>query len=56
MIITQSWLKEHLNTKANEAKIIEQLTNIGLEVESFKERYLEKQSSGSCLYGVHERS
>ena len=37
MIITQSWLKDHLNTKANEAKIIEQLTNIGLEVEGFKE-------------------
>ena len=33
MIITYSWLKEHLNTKANEAKTIEQLTSIGLEVE-----------------------
>jgi len=37
MIITIPWLKEHLNTKANEAKIIEQLTNIGLEVEGIKE-------------------
>ena len=37
MIITYSWLKEHLNTKANEAKIIDQLTSIGLEVESVKE-------------------
>ena len=37
MIITISWLKEHLQTKANETKIIEQLTNIGLEVESIKE-------------------
>ena len=37
MIITFSWLKEHLNTKANEGKILEQLTNIGLEVESVKE-------------------
>jgi phenylalanyl-tRNA synthetase beta chain len=37
MIITISWLKEHLKTKANEAKIINQLTNIGLEVESVKE-------------------
>ncbi len=36
MIITIPWLKEHLNTKANEEKIIEQLTNIGLEVESVK--------------------
>ena len=37
MIITIPWLKEHLNTKANETKILEQLTNIGLEVESVKE-------------------
>ena len=37
MIITIPWLREHLQTKANEAKIIDQLTNIGLEVESIKE-------------------
>ena len=37
MIITISWLKEHLQTKANESKIIHQLTNIGLEVENVKE-------------------
>jgi phenylalanyl-tRNA synthetase beta chain len=37
MIITLPWLKEHLNTKANEGKILDQLTNIGLEVESVKE-------------------
>ena len=37
MIITYPWLKEHLNTKANEAKIIDQLTRIGLEVEGVKE-------------------
>jgi phenylalanyl-tRNA synthetase beta chain len=37
MIITLPWLKEHLNTKANEGKILDQLTNIGLEVESIKE-------------------
>ena len=36
MIITVPWLKEHLNTKANEEKIIEQLTSIGLEVENVK--------------------
>ncbi|MFL2890165.1 MAG: phenylalanine--tRNA ligase subunit beta [Pelagibacteraceae bacterium] len=34
MIITIPWLKEHLKTKANEEKIINQLTNIGLEVEN----------------------
>ena len=37
MIITIPWLKEHLSTKANEAKIIDKLTNIGLEVEGTKE-------------------
>ena len=37
MIITIPWLKEHLQTKANETKIIDQLTNIGLEVENVKE-------------------
>ena len=37
MIITHLWLKEHLNTKANEAKTMEQLTSIGLEVEGIKE-------------------
>ena len=37
MIITISWLKEHLQTTANQAKIIAQLTNIGLEVENVKE-------------------
>jgi phenylalanyl-tRNA synthetase beta chain len=37
MIITYSWLKEHLNTKANEAKTMEQLTSIGLEVEGIRE-------------------
>ena len=37
MIITVPWLKEHLNTKANDSEIINQLTNIGLEVEGIKE-------------------
>ena len=37
MIITHAWLKEHLKTKASEAKTIEQLTSIGLEVEGIKE-------------------
>ena len=44
MIITIPWLKEHLHTKANEAKIIDQLTNIGLEVEGIKE------NSGELAY------
>ena len=37
MIITIPWLKEHLKTSAKETEIIDQLTNIGLEVESIKE-------------------
>ena len=37
MIITIPWLKEHLKTSAKESEIINQLTNIGLEVESIKE-------------------
>ena len=39
MILTISWLKEHLKTKANENEIIEKLTNIGLEVEGIKENF-----------------
>ena len=37
MIITIPWLKEHLKTSAKESEIIDQLTNIGLEVEGVKE-------------------
>ena len=37
MIITIPWLKEHLKTTAKESQIIDQLTNIGLEVEGIKE-------------------
>ena len=36
MILTLSWLKEHLDTKANLDTIISQLTDIGLEVENIK--------------------
>ena len=37
MILTLSWLKNHLTTKANINEIVEKLTNIGLEVETVKE-------------------
>jgi phenylalanyl-tRNA synthetase beta chain len=37
MILTISWLKEHLKTKATINEIIEKLTNIGLEVEGVKQ-------------------
>ena len=39
MIITIPWLKEHLKTSAKESEIIDQLTNIGLEVEGIKENF-----------------
>ena len=39
MIITIPWLKEHLKTTAKEYEIINQLTNIGLEVEGIKENF-----------------
>ena len=41
MKFTIDWLKEHLDTKHNEEKIVSKLTDVGLEVESF-----ESQSSG----------
>ena len=37
MIITLSWLKNHLTTSSNLEKIINKLTDIGLEVEAVKE-------------------
>ena len=36
MIISLSWLKNHLSTKANLNQIVERLTKVGLEVESVK--------------------
>ena len=36
MKFTIAWLKEHLDTKYKDNKIIEKLTDIGLEVESFE--------------------
>ena len=39
MKITTDWLKDHLETEFNENKIIDKLTDVGLEVES-----VEKQS------------
>ena len=36
MITSLSWLKNHLNTKANLSQVAERLTEIGLEVENIK--------------------
>ena len=42
MKFTISWLKEHLDTKYNEEKIIDKLTNVGLEVENFESQSSEQ--------------
>ena len=47
MKITFEWLKDHLNTNLKEAKLLEQLTNVGLEVES-----VENLSEGLNLFKV----
>jgi len=39
MKITFDWLKDHLETKLKEDKLLEQLTNIGLEVESIEDLF-----------------
>ena len=36
MKFTIDWLKEHLDTKLKDNQIIEKLTDVGLEVESFE--------------------
>ncbi len=47
MKITFDWLKDHLRTNLSEKNLLEQLTNIGLEVES-----VENLSSGKELFKV----
>ena len=47
MKITFDWLKDHLDTKLKEDKLLEQLTNVGLEVES-----IENLSTGLELFKV----
>ena len=47
MKITFDWLKDHLNTNLKEAKLLDQLNNVGLEVES-----IESLSEGLELFKV----
>ena len=47
MKITFDWLKDHLNINLKEEKLLDQLTNIGLEVES-----VDNLSSGNELFKV----
>ena len=47
MKITFDWLRDHLKTNSKEKVLLEQLTNIGLEVES-----LENLSADNKLFKV----
>ena len=47
MKITYDWLKDHLKASHTEEKLLEQLTNVGLEVES-----VESVSQGQDLFKV----
>ena len=49
MIITFDWLKDHLKTNLKEKNLLEQLTNIGLEVES-----VESLSADNELFKIAE--
>ena len=49
MKITFDWLKDHLKTNLKEKNLLEQLTNIGLEVES-----IEKLSADNELFKIAE--
>ena len=51
MKITFDWLKDHLKTNLKEKNLLEQLTNIGLEVES-----VESLSSDNQLFKVAKLS
>ena len=44
MKLTIDWLKDHLGTKHNDQKIINKLTDIGLEVESFESQLSDMNS------------
>ena len=47
MKITFNWLRDHLNTNLKEKELLDQLTNIGLEVES-----VQNLSSGREVFKV----
>ena len=48
MITSLSWLKNHLNTKANLNQVAERLTEIGLEVENIKSSNINLDSFIIC--------
>ena len=50
MKFTINWLKEHLDTKLDDQKIIDKLTSIGLEVESFENQSSELDKFTKIFY------
>ena len=46
MKFTINWLKDHLDTKLTDEKILDKLTNVGLEVESFQRQKSEFDQFG----------
>ena len=50
MKITFDWLKDHLKTNLKEKNLLEQLTNIGLEVESVESLQSDNQLSVSYTH------
>ena len=49
MKFTIDWLKQHLDTNYNDKKIVDKLTNIALQVESF-ESQLSQQDELSLIH------
>ena len=49
MKFTIGWLKEHLDTKFNDNEIIDKLTDVGLEVESFERVNSNLDNFKACL-------
>ena len=47
MKFTLSWLKEHLDTDASLAEIVDKLTMIGLEVENVEDKARRSRPSSS---------
>ena len=53
MKITFDWLQDHLKTNFKEKQLLEQLTNIGLEVESLESLSAEILMARLRIYFVH---
>ena len=52
MKFTIGWLKEHFDTKYKDNKIIEKLTDVGLEVESFENVKVDPSKFQGYAFGI----